>query len=57
MVGNAWGNMLDSLRCRLAGKGCAEVNLGDELGVIFGPLVMIPSMLVRRIFTRKPVLN
>ena len=56
MVGNAWGNMLDSLRRRLAGKGCEEISLGDELGVIFGPFVMIPVLLVRKIFRRKPVL-
>lgn len=57
MIGNAWGNMLDSLRRRLAGNVCADVTLGDELGVILGPLVMIPALLVRKIFTRKPVLN
>jgi len=53
MIGNAWGNMLDSLRRRLTGNGCKEVSLVDEIGVIFGPILMIPTILVRRIFTGK----
>ena len=53
MIGNAWGNMLDSLRRRLTGNGCKEVSLGDELGVIFGPVVMIPYILVKKFFTGK----
>lgn len=50
MVGNAWGNMFDAFRVRLSGKSVDNVTVWDELGVIFGPFVMIPVLLFGRVF-------
>lgn len=59
MVGNAWGNMFDAFRVRLSGNPVENVSIWDELGVIFGPLLMIPANLLRKTFERdrKPALS
>lgn len=49
MVGNAWGNMLDALGKRIRGHSYRDHSLTDELGVIFGPLFMLPSILIKQI--------
>lgn len=51
MVGNAWGNMFDSLLYRIRGKPNREVSFADEIGVIFGPFVIIPVLLIKRLFS------
>lgn len=50
MVGNAWGNMFDALGVRFSGNPTQGVTVWDELGVIFGPLVMIPAIFLRKVF-------
>ena len=50
MIGNAWGNMFDALRSRLSGSPVKEITLWNELGVIFGPFVMIPGIMIGRLF-------
>lgn len=50
MIGNAWGNMFDSLRHRIRGDPYPDVTLWDELAVIFGPVVMIPVILLGKLF-------
>jgi AhpD family alkylhydroperoxidase len=59
MVGNAWGNMFDAFRVRLSGNPVENVSVWDELGVIFGPMLMIPAILLRKTFERdrKPALS
>jgi hypothetical protein len=59
MVGNAWGNMFDAFRVRLSGNPVENVSIWDELGVILGPLLMIPAILLRKTFERdrKPALS
>ena len=52
MVGNAWGNMFDAFRVRLSGNPVKLGSIWDELGVIFGPLLMIPEILLHKIFER-----
>jgi AhpD family alkylhydroperoxidase len=47
MVGNAWGNMLDAFRLRLKGKPCQKTTLRDEVGVVFGVIVMIPMAYIK----------
>lgn len=49
MVGNAWGNMLDALRNRFKGNPVADSTLLDELGVLFGPLYMIPFIFIKKL--------
>jgi AhpD family alkylhydroperoxidase len=49
MVGNAWGNMFDSLRFRLKGIPSSGISLWDELAVIFGAFPMIPVILIQKI--------
>lgn len=59
MVGNAWGNMLDSLRHRLLRKPYGEVSLFQEIGVVLGPVWMIPAALIQvlfnKMFLKKPI--
>ena len=50
MVGNAWGNMFDALRFRISGRPTVEFTLWDELGVIFGPVVLIPVLVIKKLF-------
>ena len=50
MVGNAWGNMFDALRHRLRGEPKPDVTMWDEMGVLLGPLVMVPWVLVSTLF-------
>jgi hypothetical protein len=59
MVGNAWGNMFDAFRVRLSGKPVEQVTVWDELGVIFGPLLMIPEILLGKALgkDRKPIVS
>jgi AhpD family alkylhydroperoxidase len=52
MIGNAWGNMFDALRVRLSGNPVENVTVWDELGVIFGPLLMVPAILVGKVFKK-----
>ena len=52
MVGNAWGNAFDSLRVRLKGRPNPDMTLGKELAVIFGPVFMLPAVLVQNLFTK-----
>jgi len=52
MVGNAWGNMFDSLLYRIRGKSNREVTFADEIGVMFGPFIMIPALFTRKLFSR-----
>ncbi len=53
MIGNAWGNMFDALRHRLSGDPVADQSIWDELGVILGPLVMMPGIILGRLFRKK----
>jgi AhpD family alkylhydroperoxidase len=59
MVGNAWGNMFDAFRVRLSGKPAENVTVWDEIGVIFGPLLMIPAILLGKAFgkDRMPIVS
>lgn len=50
MVGNTWGNAFDALRIRMKGKPVDSSTLGSELGVILGPLWMIPFIALSRLF-------
>lgn len=50
MIGNALGNGFDALRTRFAGNPAPNSSFWEELGVIFGPFVMIPTILVGRLF-------
>lgn len=52
MVGNAWGNMVDSLKHRLTGKSYGKVTFIQEIGVILGPLWMIPAILIQSLFRK-----
>jgi len=45
MVGNAWGNAFDSLRFRLKGQPNSTMTLVQELGVVLGPVIMMPIIL------------
>jgi AhpD family alkylhydroperoxidase len=51
MVGNAWGNSFDAIRLRIFGSRSSEISIRDELGVLFGPFLMIPFLFVRKIFS------
>jgi len=53
MIGNAWGNMFDSIRHRMAGDPCGDVNVLQEIGVITGPIWMIPIILIQMIFSKR----
>ena len=52
MVGNAWGNMFDAFRLRLSGRPADGVSVWDELSVIFGPMVMIPVILLGKVMSK-----
>lgn len=54
MVGNAWGNMFDSLRLRVKGKPTNGVTLWDELSVVFGTLIMAPLAALRSLLKFAP---
>ena len=43
MIGNAWGNAFDSLRVRLKGRPSGDLNLLQELAIIFGVVLMLPA--------------
>ena len=47
MIGNAWGNAFDSLRFRIKGQPNQELTIGQELGVVFGPFIMAPYILIK----------
>lgn len=49
MVGNAWGNALDSLRFRVKGKPNPEMTLGQEMGILIGPLVLMPYLTIGKL--------
>ena len=51
MIGNAWGNMFDAVRMRIFGSPSPEITVWDELSVLFGPIVFIPSLFVRKVFS------
>lgn len=51
MIGNTWGNSFDALRMRLFGSPSSGITVWDELGVLFGPLFMIPFLLIRKVFS------
>ncbi len=53
MIGNAWGNGFDALRSHLTGKPTQEFSFFDALGVVVGPIVMIPAILVGRLIKLK----
>lgn len=53
MIGNAWGNAFDSMRLRLKGQPANILTAGQELGVIFGPFVMAPFILIKNFLTAK----
>jgi AhpD family alkylhydroperoxidase len=50
MVGNAWGNMFDSLRMRLKGKPSDGIRLWDELLAVIGTSILIPMILIQGLF-------
>ena len=52
MIGNAWGNMFDSIGHRITGKPCGEMNIFQEIGVITGPIWMIPIILIQMVFLK-----
>jgi len=52
MVGNAWGNMFDALRFRISGRPTAGFTLLDELGVIFGPMIFITFIVIKKAFNK-----
>ena len=52
MVGNAWGNMFDALRFRISGRPTVEFTLWDELGVIFGPMIFITFIVIKKAFNK-----
>jgi AhpD family alkylhydroperoxidase len=54
MIGNTTGNGFDALRTRLKGNPAPDSTLGKELGVIFGVVWMVPVILVKKLFTKKP---
>jgi len=54
MIGNTWGNAFDAFLVRIHGKPVAGSSLGKELGVIFGPLWMIPAVMLKYVFNRSP---
>jgi AhpD family alkylhydroperoxidase len=47
--GNLYGNTFDALLSRFRGKPAAQSSLWDELGVILGAAVLVPSRLLRRL--------
>lgn len=49
MVGNAWGNMFDALRFRIMGLPAAGFTFWDEIGVIFGPVIIFPGTLIIKV--------
>jgi AhpD family alkylhydroperoxidase len=49
---NLWGNTLDALWSRFAGRPAPDSSLGQELGVLLGSLLLIPASLVRRLLSR-----
>ncbi len=53
MIGNAWGNGFGALRSHLTGKPIQEFSFFDALGVVVGPIVMIPAILVGRLIKLK----
>jgi hypothetical protein len=53
MIGNAWGNAFDALRSRLTGNPTQDFSIWDALGVIVGPFVMIPAILMGRLFSQQ----
>lgn len=53
MIGNAWGNAFDSLRFRLKGQPNPDLTFGQELGVIFGPFIMAPFILIKNLLEVK----
>lgn len=54
MVGNAWGNMFDSIRHRITGKPWSEASLLEEISVIISPIWMIPLILIQKVFALRP---
>lgn len=46
MIGNAWGNMFDSIRNRIKGSPTAGISLWDEMGVILGPILFLPIIFI-----------
>ncbi len=52
MVGNAWGNAFDSLLFRLRGKPTHGMTLAGELGVLLGPIGMMPLIVLGRVLRR-----
>jgi len=57
MIGNTLGNAFDALRVRVKGKPATGSSLGKELGVMLGILWIMPVILVRKIFSREPLMN
>ena len=52
MIGNAWGNMFNSFGNRLKGAPTPEISLFDEIGVIFGPIIFTPIILITNLFKK-----
>jgi len=46
MVGNAWGNMFDSLRLRLKGRPSDGIGFWDELVVVIGTPILVPMIAI-----------
>ena len=53
MVGNLMGNTLDALLSRFKGKPAAGSTIWQEMGVLFGSLVIIPGAALRRLFQKR----
>jgi AhpD family alkylhydroperoxidase len=53
MVGNLYGNMMDALRSRLSGEPFPESKLRQELGIVFGILLFIPVIAVKRWISKR----
>jgi AhpD family alkylhydroperoxidase len=51
-VGNLYGNTFDALLSRFRGKPAPNSSLWQELGVLFGILVIVPVALIRRLVRR-----
>ncbi|MBN1121100.1 MAG: carboxymuconolactone decarboxylase family protein [Anaerolineae bacterium] len=52
MFGNLYGNTFDAFLNRLTFKPVSGSRLGDELGVLFGGIVLMPVGMLRRRFRR-----
>jgi len=50
MFGNTYGIALDLIKMRLSGKPDKESSVLDEFGIVLGTFVMIPVLIIQKLF-------